>query len=84
MMRTRRKGRKGPLWRKKLVKSAEPFYGEEIGFRIERALKDSGPKTTILWFEFGAGPWQKSCCITREGVSLHGWVSTGVAYNTAS
>ena len=51
-MRTRRKGEKGPL-EKKLAKSAEPFYGREIGFRIERALKDSGPKTTILWLGLG-------------------------------
>ena len=31
------------------AKNAGPFYGEEIGFRVERALKDLGPE-------------QKFCC----------------------
>ena len=26
------------------AKNAGPFYGEEVGFRIERALEDLGPK----------------------------------------
>ena len=51
MKRRRREGGKvlyiGRVGRPKvgrLAKSAVPFYGEEIGFRVERALKDLGPK----------------------------------------
>jgi len=66
------------------AKNTGPFY-EEIGFRVARALKDLGPKQQFYsCVLLRAGVLKKSYGVTREGVSSHSGVTTGVVYNIAS
>jgi len=49
------------------AKNTGPFYGEEIGFRVERVLKDLGPKQQFYsCVLLRAGVLKKSCGVTRK------------------
>jgi len=52
------------------AKNVSLFYGEEIGFRVARTLKDLGPKQQFYsCVLLRAGVLKKSYGVTREGVS---------------
>ena len=70
-----RKGRNGLIWRKNWLKVPSLSMGKKWGLESREHLRIRGQKQQLLWFEFGVGPWEKSCGITREGVSLHGGVN---------